>query len=165
MKRQLWFPVSRMSQWQVRGDDHRGSLVETADEMEQQLTAAFGEGQVAEFVEHHQIDPRELVGEPSGFSVAGVGFEAVDQVDDVEEAGAGAVSDAGPRDGDGEMALAGAEALKSKSDRSLASGSLAMERRYLIDRAFLSATSAASKSPTIRAMECLRFTPAPVISS
>ena len=122
--------------------------------MEQQLTAAFGEGQVAEFVEHHQIDPRELVGEPSGFSVAGVGFEAVDQVDDVEEAGAGAFADTGARD-----------ALKSKSDRSLASGSLAMERRYLIDRAFLSATSAASKSPTIRAMECLRFTPAPVISS
>ena len=36
---------------EVRGDDDRSALVETADEVEQQLSAGLGEGQIAEFVE------------------------------------------------------------------------------------------------------------------
>ena len=47
------------------------------------------EGQIAEFVEDQQIGLRELVGEPSRLTVPGVGFEAVDQIDDVEETGPG----------------------------------------------------------------------------
>ena len=100
-----------------------------------------------------------------------LGLELVDQIDDVEEAAAGAVADAGPRDGDGQMGLAGAGAAdqddvalrgrgtrrrrdrapgvsligvpsKAKSPRSLASGSLAMVIWYLIERACFSAISA-----------------------
>ena len=37
---------------------------------------------------------------------AALGLEAVDQIDDIEEAAAGAVADAGPGDCDGEMGLA-----------------------------------------------------------
>ena len=41
---------------------------------------------------------------------AGLGLEAVDQINDVEEAAAGASADAGSCDGDGQVALAGAGA-------------------------------------------------------
>lgn len=37
----------RFAKGQVRGDDDRGSLVEAADEVEQQLAASLGEGQIA----------------------------------------------------------------------------------------------------------------------
>ena len=40
----------------------------------------------------------------------GLGLELVDEVDDVEEAAAGAAADAGAGDADGEMGLAGAGA-------------------------------------------------------
>jgi hypothetical protein len=35
---------------EIRGDDYRGTLVEPADEVEQELAAGLGEGQIAEFV-------------------------------------------------------------------------------------------------------------------
>ena len=93
---------------QVGGDDDRGALVEPADEVEQQLASGLGEGQVAELVEDDEVAPGQLIGEPALAAGAGFGLEPVDQVDDVEEAAPGANADAGPRDGDGEMALAGA---------------------------------------------------------
>ena len=40
---------------QVCGDDDRGVLVEPADEMEQELAAGLGEGQIAEFVEDDEV--------------------------------------------------------------------------------------------------------------
>ena len=95
---------------EVGGDDDRGALVEPADQVEQQLAVGLGEGQVAEFVEDDEVTPVQLIGDAALASCAGLGLEPVDQVDDVEEAGAGAVTDAGSRDGDGEMALAGAGA-------------------------------------------------------
>ncbi len=88
----------------------RGALVEPADEVEQQLASGLGEGQVAELVEDDEVARGQLIGEPALAAGAGFGLEPVDQVDDVEEAAPGAIADAGPRDGDGEMALAGAGA-------------------------------------------------------
>jgi hypothetical protein len=79
LKRQLSLPVSTMSQWwvsrsrsavvilaspktgrpfaegQVGGDDDRGLLVEAADQVEQQLAAGLGEGQIAEFIEDDEV--------------------------------------------------------------------------------------------------------------
>ena len=52
----------------------------------------------------------EIVGHPPLPAGAALGFESVDQIDDVEEAAARAAADAGPRDGDGQMRLAGAGA-------------------------------------------------------
>jgi hypothetical protein len=103
---------------------------------------------------------------------------AVDQVDDVEEAAAGAVADERAGNGDGQVGLAGAGAadqhdvaligeevagrrgptsvsligvpVKSKSSMSLASGSLAIVIWYLMERACFSAISACSRSPTMR---------------
>lgn len=56
--------------------------------MEQQLAAILGERQVAELVQHHQIDAGQLVGELAGLSGPGLGLQPVHQVDDVEEPGA-----------------------------------------------------------------------------
>ena len=78
--------------------------------MEEQLPAGLGEGQVAEFVEDDEVAPGELVRGAALASGADLGLEVVDQVDDVLEAAACALADAGPRDGDGEMGLAGAGA-------------------------------------------------------
>ena len=43
------------------GDDDRGALVEPAHEVEEQLPAGLGEGQVAEFVEDDEVAAYELV--------------------------------------------------------------------------------------------------------
>ena len=95
---------------EVGGDDDRGSLVEPAHQVEEQLPAGLSEGQVAEFVEDDEVASDELVCGAALASGAEFGLEVVDQVDDVVAAAACTLSDAGPRDGDGEMGLAGAGA-------------------------------------------------------
>ena len=76
--------------------------------MEEELPAGLCEGQVTEFVEDDEVAPGELVGGAALASGAEFGLEVVDQVDDVVAPASAALSDAGPRDGDGEMGLAGA---------------------------------------------------------
>ena len=76
--------------------------------MEEQLPAGLSEGQVAELVEDDEVAADELVCGAALASGADLGLEVVDQVDDVVAAAACALSDAGARDGDGEMGLAGA---------------------------------------------------------
>ncbi len=95
---------------EVGGDDDRGALVEPAHEVEAQLPAGLGEGQVAEFVEDDEVAAYELICGAALASGAELGLEVVDQVDDVVAAAAGALADAGAGDGDGEMGLAGAGA-------------------------------------------------------
>src|SRR5271166_2864486 len=129
LKRQLSLPVSTMSQWWVRrsssavvifgspktlghspkarlGDDDRRSLVEPADEMEQQLPAGLSKGEIAEFVEDHEVEAREVIGEPSLAAGAALGLELVDEIDGGEEAPARSGADAASGDGDGQMRLA-----------------------------------------------------------
>ena len=48
-----------------------------------------------------------MLGKPALSPVAGLGIEAIDEVDHVVEAATGAGSDAAPRDSDGQMGLAG----------------------------------------------------------
>ena len=93
---------------EIGRDDDRGALVEPADQVEQQLAAGLGEGQIAEFVEDDEVEAGEIVGEPSLAAGATFGLEPVDEIDGVEEAAARAGADAASRDGDGQMRLAGA---------------------------------------------------------
>ena len=67
----------------------------------------WAEGEIAEFVEHDEIDAGEIVRHAALAAAAALGLEAVHQVDDVEEAAAGAIPDAGAGDRDGEMRFAG----------------------------------------------------------
>src|SRR5438105_15141203 len=99
-----------LTESEVGGDDDRGALVETADEMEEQLSASLSEGQIAQFVEDDEVEAGQVIRKPPLPAGARFGFEPVDQVDDIVEAATGATADAGPGDGNGKMAFAGAGA-------------------------------------------------------
>ena len=45
--------------------DDRGAFIELADQMEQQLPAGLGKGQIAEFIENDEVTPGEIFGDPS----------------------------------------------------------------------------------------------------
>jgi hypothetical protein len=42
---------------EIGGDDNRRSLVEPADEMEQELAAGLGKGQISELVQDDKVHP------------------------------------------------------------------------------------------------------------
>ena len=95
---------------EVGGDDDRGAFVELADEVEQQLSAGLGKGQIAEFVEDDEVKAVQVIGQTALFAASGLGLEAIDQIDDIVEPTAGAVADQGAGDGDGQMRFAGSGA-------------------------------------------------------
>ena len=76
--------------------------------MEPQPTAGPGEEEVAEFAEHREVGVSEETGGPALAAVAGRGIGLVDQLDDIEEAPAGAGAHAGANDADREAGFAGA---------------------------------------------------------
>jgi hypothetical protein len=88
---------------EIGGDDDGGALIKAADEVEEKLSTGLGEGQITEFVQHDEVHPGQVLGEPSLPSVASLGLEAIDEIDDVVEAAAGAGSDAASGDGNGQM--------------------------------------------------------------
>src|SRR5215831_2807968 len=91
---------------EVGGDDDRGTLVETADQVEQQLPARLREGEIAEFVEDHEVEACEIIGKPCLAACTTLGLELIDEIDGGEEATARSSADAASRDGDGQMRLA-----------------------------------------------------------
>ena len=91
----------------IGGDDDGGALVEPADEVEQELSARLGEGKIAQLVENDEIHAGQMLGEPALPSVASLGFEPVDEIDDVVEAATGTIADTASGDSDGQMGLAG----------------------------------------------------------
>jgi hypothetical protein len=54
--------------------------------VEQQLAATLGKWQIAQFVEDHQVDACQPVGDAAGPTELDLGLELVDEIDDVEEA-------------------------------------------------------------------------------
>ena len=92
---------------EVRGDDDRGPLVEPADEVEQKLAAGLSERQIAELVEDDEVHAGQVVSEPALATSAGLGLEAIDEIDHVVEPAASATTDAASRNCDGKMRLAG----------------------------------------------------------
>jgi len=56
---------------QIGGEDDRGALVKPADQVEEQLAAGLGERQLAEFVEHDEVEPGEIIGAPPLPGVSG----------------------------------------------------------------------------------------------
>ena len=50
---------------EVGGEDDRGALVESADQMKQQLTAGLCKRQIAELVEHDEVHEGEVFGKPA----------------------------------------------------------------------------------------------------
>ena len=121
---------------EVGGDDDGGLLVEPADQVEEELAAGLGKGQIAEFVEDDEVLSGQVVGHAALAAGPALGLELVDEIDDVEEAAAGTVADAGAGNGDGEMGLAGAGAA-DQDDVALVSEELAageVADQGLVDR-------------------------------
>jgi hypothetical protein len=75
--------------------------------VEQQLPARLGERQVAELVEDNEVFAIQIIGQPPLASGAALGLKPVDQINDIEEPAARTVTDARPRNGDGQMRLPG----------------------------------------------------------
>src|SRR5208282_4289168 len=73
---------------EVGGDQNRGSLVEPADEVEEELSAGLGEWQIAELVENDEVHAGEIVGDPALAPGARFGLEPIDKIDGGEEAAA-----------------------------------------------------------------------------
>ena len=73
---------------EIGRDDDRGTLVETADQVEQQLAARLRERQITQFVEDDEVEAGEIVGKPTLSAGSTFRFEAIDEIDGVEETAA-----------------------------------------------------------------------------
>src|SRR6266436_361667 len=76
--------------------------------MKEQLAADLSEGQIAELVENDDVHAREIFGQPPLPAGAGFALQPIDEIDDGIKAAPGAAADAGPRNSDRQMRLAGA---------------------------------------------------------
>ena len=96
--------------------------------MEEKLATRLSKGQISEFVQHDEVHPGQMFGKPALTSVTGLDLEAIDEVDHVVEATAGAGSDAASGDcygqvcftyasaaGEHDVALLGDEAAAARS--------------------------------------------------
>ena len=70
---------------EIGRDDDRGTLVEAADPVEQQLAARLRERQITQFVEDDEVETGEIIGKPALAARSALGFEAIDEIDSVEE--------------------------------------------------------------------------------
>jgi hypothetical protein len=107
--------------------------------MKEQLAAGLGEREIAEFVEHDEVKPGQIIGEPALSAGARFAFQAIDEIDDSVKAAASAAADAGPRDGYGEMRFAGAG-----RDRDMVPDIRGRKRRFTIP--FILASAAELRS-------------------
>jgi len=87
-----------LTKGEIGRDNHRGPLVEAADQMEPQLPTSLGERQIAEFVENDEVEAGEIIGEAPLASGSSFGLEPVDQIDGIEEPTARSGADAVTRD-------------------------------------------------------------------
>jgi len=63
---------------EVGGDDHRDLLIEVADQVEQELTAGLGEGEIAKLVENDEVEACESICDPALAFGPDIGLELVD---------------------------------------------------------------------------------------
>src|SRR5262249_36785765 len=99
-----------LTEGEVGGNEDGGAFVERVDGGEEELPAGLGEGKISRLIEKAEVNGGEVISEPPLRSVAALGLEPIDEIDDVVEATAGAGADAASPDRDGEMGFAGAGA-------------------------------------------------------
>src|SRR5262249_1953985 len=95
---------------EIGGDDDRSALVEAADEGKEELAARLGERKVANLVQDDEGQAGEMISEATLASIARLGLEPIDEIDDIVKPAAASGPDAASGDGDGKMGLAGAGA-------------------------------------------------------
>ena len=67
-----------LAECEICRHDHRGLLIEAADQLEQQLPAGLRERQIAELVEDNEILAAQIVGQPPWPSGSALGLKSVD---------------------------------------------------------------------------------------
>ena len=77
-----------LAEGEIGRDDDRGALVEAADQVEQQLAPRLRERQIAQLVEDDEVEAGEMVGKPTLSAGSTFRFEAIDEIDGVEETAA-----------------------------------------------------------------------------
>ena len=95
---------------EVGGDDDGCAFVKFADEVEQELAAGLGEGEVAKLVQDDEVEAVQIICRAALFATAGLGLKAVDQIDDIVEPPAGAIADQRAGNGDCQMLFTGSGA-------------------------------------------------------
>ena len=96
---------------EIGGHDQGGFLIQRADEMEQQRATAFGERQIAEFIENHRVDLGQAACARSGFAELLFLLQLIDEIDDVIEPDPVPGLDGGHAEGNGEMGFISAIAM------------------------------------------------------
>jgi hypothetical protein len=88
---------------EVGGDDNRRALVKPADQMEEQLPTGLCKGQIAEFVQHDEVETGQVIRHAALSASPRFALQPIDQIDDIVESAPGSAADAGSRDGNGQM--------------------------------------------------------------
>ena len=70
---------------EVGGDDDGRAFVKFADEVEQELAASLGEGEIAKFVQDDEVEAVQVISQAALFAAAGLGLETIDQINDIVE--------------------------------------------------------------------------------
>ena len=69
----------------VGGDQQRSALVARADQFEQDARLRLVLREIGEIVEDDEVEAGEIVGKPTLAAGSALGFEAIDEIDGVEE--------------------------------------------------------------------------------
>ncbi len=75
-----------LAEGEIGGHDERDALIELTDQVEEQRTAILRERQVAELIEDDDVLVEEPRGQATGLTLALLGVELVNEIDDAEEA-------------------------------------------------------------------------------
>ena len=101
---------------EVGGDDDARAFIKFAEQMEQQGPAGGAEGQIAKFIQDHEVELGQAFGDLPGLSLGLFLFEGVDQLDGGEEADLATVMfDGLNAEGGCDMGFAGARAAPSRA--------------------------------------------------
>jgi hypothetical protein len=85
--------VGPFAEGEVGGDDDGCAFVEFADQMEQELATGLSEGEIAQLVQDDEVEAVQVIGQTALFAAAGLGLKTIDQIDDIVEPPACAVSE------------------------------------------------------------------------
>lgn len=75
-----------LNEGEICGNDDSGALIDPADDVEEQLAAGPGEGQIPKLVEDGEVDPCQMIGDAALLARVTLGVELIDQIADFVEA-------------------------------------------------------------------------------
>ncbi len=93
---------------QIGRDHHARPLIELREQVEEQSATGWTEWQIAQFIENHQIDVHQTVGQPTGLAGRFLLLQCIDEIDGrVETHPLVVLGNTGNAERSGQMRLAG----------------------------------------------------------